>query len=194
MMLCQEVVSALLTLQDGVGDSHRGRDSSNVVYADDVRARKNRCHDGGCVAEEQRHQLHRLHPRLIIAFGTIAVLLRFVRNSMLEVMNLDFVRQQPARKGVSESTVIKRHAGRNSLNVTITVLGLTFAGFVGGFPVIESVFNLNGVGRVLAVSVEQPYDYGLIFGATLLFTFLVVSANIIVYVLYAYLDPRVRLG
>ncbi len=132
-------------------------------------------------------------PALIIAFGTIAVLLRFVRNSMLEVMNLDFVRTARA-KGVSESTVIKRHAGRNSLNVTITVLGLTFAGFVGGFPVIESVFNLNGVGRILAYSVEQPYDYGLIFGATLLFTFLVVAANIIVDVLYAYLDPRVRLG
>ncbi|MFZ0892675.1 MAG: ABC transporter permease [Thermoplasmata archaeon] len=132
-------------------------------------------------------------PALIIAFGTIAVLLRFVRNSMLEVMNLDFVRTARA-KGVPESTVIKRHAGRNSLNVTITVLGLTFAGFVGGFPVIEDVFNLNGVGRILAYSVEQPYDYGLIFGATLLFTFLVVAANIIVDVLYAYLDPRVRLG
>lgn len=132
-------------------------------------------------------------PAIVIAYGTIAVLLRFVRNSMLEVMNLDFVRTARS-KGVPEQMVVKRHAGRNSLNVTVTVLGLTFAFFVGGFPVIESVFGLNGVGRLLAYSVIYPDDYGLIFGSTLLFTFLVVFANLIVDVLYAYLDPRVRLG
>ncbi len=135
-------------------------------------------------------------PALVIAFGTIASLLRFVRNSMLEVMNLDFVRTARA-KGVPEKSVVKRHAGRNSLNVTITVLGLTFAFFIGGFPVIEYVFNLYGVGYILTLSIESanaPVDFGLIFGATLLFTFLVVSANIVVDVLYAYLDPRVRLG
>ncbi|MEM0129374.1 MAG: ABC transporter permease [Thermoplasmata archaeon] len=132
-------------------------------------------------------------PALVIAFGTVAVLLRFVRNSMLEVMNLDFVRTARA-KGVPESTVIKRHAGRNSLNVTITVLGLTFAFFLGGFPVIESVFSLNGIGLVLTYSVLPPEDFAIIFGSVLLFTILVVAANLIVDVLYAYLDPRVRLG
>jgi len=135
-------------------------------------------------------------PALVIAFGTIASLLRFVRNSMLEVMNLDFVRTARA-KGVPEKTVIKKHAGRNSLNVTITVLGLTFAFFIGGFPVIENVFRLNGVGYILAISVNManyPIDFALVFGSTLLFTFILVSANIIVDVLYAYLDPRVRLG
>jgi peptide/nickel transport system permease protein len=135
-------------------------------------------------------------PALVIAFVSIASLLRFVRNSMLEVMNLDFVRTARA-KGVPESTVVKRHAGRNSLNVTITVLGLTFAFFIGGFPIIEEVFNLKGVGYILALSVQQttaPADFGLIFGSTLLFTYIVVIANIIVDVLYAYLDPRVRLG
>ncbi len=132
-------------------------------------------------------------PALIIAYGTIALLLRFVRNSMLEVMNLDFVRTARA-KGVPERTVVRRHAGRNSLNVTVTVLGLTFASFVGGFPVIELLFNLHGVGQLLAYSVITPIDIGLVFGTTLLFTFLVVGANLIVDVLYAYLDPRVRLG
>lgn len=137
-----------------------------------------------------------LIPALTIAFGTIATLLRFVRNSMLEVMNLDFVRTARA-KGVPEKTVVSRHAGRNSLNVTITVLGLTFAFFIGGFPVTEYVFHLWGVGYLLQLSVNTlggTLDYGLIFGSTLLFTFLVVSANLIVDVLYAYLDPRVRLG
>ncbi len=132
-------------------------------------------------------------PALIIAYGSIAVLLRFVRNSMLEVMNLDFVRTARAM-GVSEATVMKRHAGRNSLNVTVTILGLTFAFFIGGFPIIEEVFHLNGVGRILALSAQQPYDYGLIFGTTILFTFLVVGANIVVDIVYALLDPRVRLA
>jgi ABC-type dipeptide/oligopeptide/nickel transport system permease component len=137
-----------------------------------------------------------IFPAIVIAFISIAGLLRFVRNSMLEVMNLDFIRTARA-KGVPEPTVIKRHAGRNSLNVTITVLGLTFAFFIGGFPVIEEVFGLKGVGYLLALSVQKtqyPIDFGLIFGSVLLFTYIVVIANIIVDVLYAYLDPRVRLG
>ncbi len=137
--------------------------------------------------------LRMILPALIIAYGTIAILLRFVRNSMLEVMNLDFVRTARS-KGVPERSVVRRHAGRNSLNVTITVLGLTFAAFVGGFPVIEYLFNLHGVGQLLAYSIINPIDIGLIFGTTLLFTFLVVGANLIVDLLYAYLDPRVRLG
>lgn len=132
-------------------------------------------------------------PALVIAYGSIAGLLRFVRNSMLEVMNLDYVRTARA-KGVSEKVVVSRHAGRNSLNVTITILGLTFAGFIGGFPIIETVFNLWGVGRLLALAIQFPLDYGLIFGSTILFTFIVVFANLIVDICYAYLDPRVRLG
>ncbi len=138
--------------------------------------------------------LRMLLPALVIAFGAIAILLRFVRNSMLEVMNLDFIRTARS-KGVPESVVIKRHAGRNSMNVTITVLGLTFAFFLGGFPVIEDVFQLNGVGLILTYAVlPSGEDFALIFGSVLLFTFLVVAADLIVDVLYAYLDPRVRLG
>src|SRR5208282_4085035 len=73
--------------------------------------------------------LRLLLPALVIAYGSIAGLLRFVRNSMLEVMNLDYIRTARA-KGVPEKVVVNRHAGRNSLNVTITVLGLTFAFFI----------------------------------------------------------------
>jgi ABC-type dipeptide/oligopeptide/nickel transport system permease component len=134
-----------------------------------------------------------LLPAFVIAYGSVAAILRFVRNSMLEVLNLDFVRTARA-KGVAESSVVRKHAGRNSLNVTVTVLGLTFAGFIGGFPVIESVFHLNGVGLLLALSIQPPYDFGLTFGSTLLFTIIVVIANIIVDITYAFLDPRVRLG
>jgi len=133
-------------------------------------------------------------PALVVAYGSIAILLRFVRNSMLEVMNLDYIRTARA-KGVPESRVISKHAGRNSMNVTVTVLGLTFAGFLGGFPIIEDVFYLNGVGRALVLAAQPGgFDFGVIFGSTILFTYLIVSANLIVDVLYAYLDPRVRLG
>ncbi|HEY6237936.1 MAG TPA: ABC transporter permease, partial [Thermoplasmata archaeon] len=97
-----------------------------------------------------------LLPALVIAYGSVAGILRFVRNSMLEVLNLDFIRTARA-KGVPESGVVRRHAGRNSLNVTVTVLGLTFAGFIGGFPIIESVFTLHGVGLILALSIQPPY-------------------------------------
>jgi peptide/nickel transport system permease protein len=134
-------------------------------------------------------------PALVIAFGTIAVLLRFVRNSMLEVLNQDYVRTARA-KGVPEARVVGYHAGRNSLSLTITVLGLTFAGFIGGFPIIEEVFGIRGIGYLLISSIFPiaQIDYGIVFGSTLLFTFIIVFANLIVDVLYAYLDPRVRLG
>lgn len=133
-------------------------------------------------------------PAFVIAYGTIAVLLRFVRNSMLEVLNLDFVRTARA-KGVPERLVVKKHAGRNSLNVTITVVGLIFASFIAGFAIIEVVFGLWGVGRLFAFAVTlTPIDFGVIFGSTILFTIIVVIANLTVDVLYAVLDPRVRLG
>jgi ABC-type dipeptide/oligopeptide/nickel transport system permease component len=139
------------------------------------------------------HVLRLVIPALTIAYGTVAGLLRFVRNSMLEVMNLDFIRTARS-KGVPERRVISQHAGRNSLNVTVTVLGLTFAGFLGGFAVTESLFGLFGVGSLFAYALLSPIDVGTIFASTVLFTIIIVVANMIVDVVYGYLDPRVRLG
>lgn len=139
------------------------------------------------------HLLRLLIPALTIAYGAVAGLLRFVRNSMLEVMNLDFIRTARS-KGVPEAKVISQHAGRNSLNVTVTVLGLTFAGFLGGFAITESLFGLFGVGSLFAYSLLPPADVGTIFASTVLFTIIIVAANVIVDVVYGYLDPRVRLG
>ncbi|MCI4353108.1 MAG: ABC transporter permease [Thermoplasmata archaeon] len=132
-------------------------------------------------------------PALTIAYASVAGILRFVRNSMLEVMNLDYIRTARA-KGVPEAVVISKHAGRNSLNVTVTVLGLTFAFFIVGFPVTELIFNLRGIGLLFTYSILQPFDFGTIFGTTVVFSIIVVLANIIVDIVYAYLDPRVRLG
>lgn len=132
-------------------------------------------------------------PAFTVAFGSIAGILRFVRNSMLEVLSLDYIKHARAL-GVSERQVITRHAGRNAFNVTLTVLGLTFAFFIAGFPVTELIFGLRGIGLLFTYSVRPPYDFGVIFGTTIVFTIIVVVANIIVDILYAYLDPRVRLG
>ncbi|EQD40824.1 ABC-type peptide transport system, permease component [mine drainage metagenome] len=139
------------------------------------------------------HFLRLLLPAVVIAYGSTASILRFVRNSMLEVMNLDFIRTARS-KGVPERRVIRYHAGRNSLNVTVTVLGLTFAFFLGGFAVIEDLFQLNGVGRLFTYAILQPVDFGTIFASTVLFTIIIVIANVIVDVVYGYLDPRVRVG
>lgn len=134
-----------------------------------------------------------LLPAIVITIGSVAGLLRFVRNSMLEVLNQDYVRTARS-SGISEGVVVKKHAGRNSMNVVVTVLGLTFAGFLGGFPIVESVFGVKGVGLMLAESVVAPIDFGILFGTTLLFTFIVIIANLTVDIIYAWLDPRVRLG
>ncbi|MFZ0831013.1 MAG: ABC transporter permease [Thermoplasmata archaeon] len=134
-----------------------------------------------------------LLPAFTVAFGSVAGILRFVRNSMLEVLSLDYIKHARAI-GVSERMVITRHAGRNAMNVTLTVLGLTFAFFIAGFPVTELIFGLRGIGLLFTYSVRPPYDFGVIFGTTIVFTIIVVIANIIVDILYAVLDPRVRLG
>jgi ABC-type dipeptide/oligopeptide/nickel transport system permease component len=139
------------------------------------------------------HVLRMMIPALTIAYGAVAGLLRYVRNSMLEVMNLDFVRTARA-KGVPERQVVKRHAGRNSLNVTVTVLGLTFAAFLGGFAITESLFGQYGVGMLFAYSVLEVPDVGTVFGTTVIFTIIIVVANLLVDVVYGLLDPRVRLG
>lgn len=134
-----------------------------------------------------------LLPAFTVAFGSVAGILRFVRNSMLEVLSLDYIKHARAI-GVPERQVISRHAGRNAINVTLTVLGITFAYFMAGFPITELIFGLRGIGLLFTYSVRPPYDFGVIFGTTIVFTIIVVAANIIVDVLYAYLDPRVRLG
>lgn len=132
-------------------------------------------------------------PAITVAYLSLAGILRYVRNSMLEVMNQDYIRTARA-KGVPEHQVISKHAGRNSLTVTVAVLGLTFAFFIGGFPVVEEVFGLNGIGQVLVWSILPAKDWGMIFGTTILFTIIVVAANVVVDVVQAYLDPRIRLG
>ena len=128
-----------------------------------------------------------------VALGTIpmAVITRMTRSSMLEVMNEDYVRTARA-KGVVPWRVVFRHALRNAMLPTITVIGLQFGLLMGGAILTETIFSWPGVGQIAIQSVERR-DYAMIQGVVLYGATFFVLVNLLVDVLYAVLDPRVRL-
>ncbi len=127
-----------------------------------------------------------------VALGTIpmAVITRMTRSSMLEVMNEDYVRTARA-KGVVPWRVVFRHALRNAMLPTITVIGLQFGLLMGGAILTETIFSWPGVGQVAIQSVERR-DYAMIQGVVLYGATFFVLVNLLVDVMYAVLDPRVR--
>ncbi len=130
----------------------------------------------------------------MVALGMLpaAYIARITRASMLDVLNQDYVRTARA-KGLSEWAVIIRHTVRNALVPILTVLGPIFAVLVTGSFVIETTFAINGVGRYFVSSIGSR-DYSVIMGTTLFFAFIVVMANLVVDLLYAVVDPRIRYG
>ena len=131
-------------------------------------------------------------PALSVGFRYAAVVTRMMRAALLEVMREDYIRTARA-KGVYQSLVIRRHAIRNALLPVVTVIGLEFAFLIGGLVVTEQVFNLNGIGK-LFVDASTRGDFTLIQGLVLLIASVFVLVNLIVDVLYAFLDPRIRLN
>jgi peptide/nickel transport system permease protein len=127
-----------------------------------------------------------------VALGTIpmAVITRMTRSSMLEVMNEDYVRTARA-KGVAPWRVVFRHALRNAMLPTITVIGLQFGLLMGGAILTETIFGWPGVGQIAIESVNRR-DYAMIQGVVLYGATFFVLVNLLVDVLYAVLDPRVR--
>ena len=128
-----------------------------------------------------------------IALGTIpmAVITRMTRSSMLEVMGEDYIRTAQA-KGVVPWRVVFRHALRNALLPTVTVIGLQFGILLGGAVITETIFGWNGIGQFAIESIARR-DYAAIQAVVLYGTFFFMLVNLIVDVLYAALDPRVRL-
>jgi len=122
----------------------------------------------------------------LIYFGIVT---RVTRASLLEVFQKDFIRASYA-KGLRR-TVIFRHALRNSLIPTVTVLGLLLAGLFGGSVVVETIFNWPGIGLYAYQSI-QSFDFPSVMGVTLLLTICVVLANLVADILYAVLDPRIK--
>ncbi len=136
--------------------------------------------------------LHLVLPSITLSFGTIAIITRIMRSSMLEVMGLDYIKTARS-KGLSERVVIRKHARKNALIPTTTVVGLSFGGLLGGAVLTETIFAWPGLGRWSTAAILQN-DWASILGFVLVVAIIYVLVNLVVDLLYAYLDPRVRLG
>ncbi|THF78715.1 ABC transporter permease [Cohnella fermenti] len=128
-----------------------------------------------------------------ISLGTIqaALIMRMTRSSMLEVLHLNFIKTVRS-KGLRESKVLLKHALRNAFIPILTVIGQTFGTLVTGAVIIETIFNIPGIGQLVINSIERR-DYTVIQGVVLTVTLLYVLINLIVDLLYGAVDPRVRL-
>ena len=133
---------------------------------------------------------HLVLPAIALGLPNSALIIRFTRTSMLDVLHEDYVRTARA-KGLGPGAVIIKHAFRNALIPVLTVIGLTIATLIGGAIVTETVFGLPGVGNLI-VSAVLRRDYPVIQGALLIISGLYVLINMAVDLLYAVVDPRVR--
>lgn len=135
---------------------------------------------------------HYILPALTMAAGPLALLARMIRASMLEVIRQDYVVTARA-KGLSEYVVIVRHALRNALLPALTIVGVIVGRIFSGTFLIETIFNIPGLGRIGVTAVLQR-DYPVILGATLLLSVAFLLATMVTDILYGFLDPRIRLA
>ena len=133
---------------------------------------------------------HLILPSFALAFVSLGIIMRITRSSMLEVLRQDYIILARS-KGLSERIVIYKHALKNAMIPTVTVAGLAIAGLLGGAPLTETVFGWPGMGR-LAVDAIGRNDAPLIMGFTLITALMLVLANLVVDILYGYLDPRIK--
>lgn len=131
-------------------------------------------------------------PSITLGFAQAALLARMTRSMMLEVLNSDYVRTARA-KGVREYGVVMRHAFRNALLPIINIIGLIVAALLGGAVVTEQIFNIPGIGRLLIQAVGRR-DFPLVQGAVLVIATVYVLVNLVVDLIAASLDPRIRKG
>ena len=116
--------------------------------------------------------------------------MRMARTMMLEVLRQDYIRTAWA-KGLKERVVVMRHAIKNAFIPVVTVIGLQLPLLIGGSVIIENIFNLPGLGRLMLNALSQR-DYPVVSGVNLVFATMVVGINLMIDMIYPYLDPRVR--
>jgi peptide/nickel transport system permease protein len=131
-------------------------------------------------------------PALTIGYRYSAVTMRMTRSAMLEVLREDYIRTARA-KGLLEQLIVNRHALKNAMLPVVTLIGIEFAFLIGGLVVTEQVFNLNGIGRLFVLAVQNQ-DYTLTQALVMLTVAIFVVTNLAVDILYAWLDPRIRFG
>lgn len=129
-------------------------------------------------------------PSFVLALGSMAGIMRLVRSELLEVLRADYVRTARA-KGLTQRLVVLRHALRNSLIPVVTVLGLLTSGLLGGSVIIESIFNLRGLGQYIFMSILQK-DYAVVQSLVMFTATVAVLMNLAVDLIYGFLDPRIR--
>lgn len=135
---------------------------------------------------------HLVLPVFISAFGGLAGISRYMRTSMLEVLHKDFIRTARA-KGLSEREVIYKHALKNALLPIVTIIGLSVPGLIGGSVIFESIYAIPGMGKLFFDSV-MARDYPVIMGILFIGAILTLFGNLLADVMYAYVDPRIRMG
>jgi peptide/nickel transport system permease protein len=129
-------------------------------------------------------------PAITVGYRYSAVTMRITRSAMLEIMREDYIRTARA-KGLLEQIIVNRHALKNALLPVVTLIGIEFAFLIGGLVITEQVFNLNGVGRLLVQAVQNQ-DNVLAQALVMLVVAVFIVTNLVVDVLYAWLDPRIR--
>lgn len=133
---------------------------------------------------------HLVLPIVTLVFISIGPWMRYVRTNMLEVLNADYIRTARA-KGVTETKIVAKHALRNALIPVVTMMGLQFGFLLGGSIVVEKVFNWPGMGRLLVDAVDMR-DYPVIQASVLLFSLEFIVINLVVDVLYGWINPSIR--
>jgi len=133
---------------------------------------------------------HWVLPTFALGTALSAGIARLTRGSLLQVIESDYIRTARA-KGLREAIVVSRHALKNSLIPVVTVLGPMFAGVLTGAFTTETIFGIPGLGRHFTTSIGNR-DYPVVMGTTLLFSVLLIVANLLVDITYAWLDPRIR--
>ncbi len=133
-----------------------------------------------------------LFPAITLGVALAAATMRMTRSAMLDVLGADYVRTARA-KGLRPSLIVRRHVLKNGLIVVVTLLGIQVGQLLGGAVVVEEIFSIPGVGRMLLTAIVQR-DYALVQGGVLAIAILFVLVNIVVDLLYGYLDPRIRLA
>ncbi len=131
-------------------------------------------------------------PAIVLGIRPLAVVIQLMRNSLLEVLNQDYIRTARA-KGLSEFQVIKSHAVKNALNPVVTAISGWFASMLAGAVFVEYIFGWNGLGKEIDNALNTM-DLPVIMGAVLVIAIIFITINIFVDVIYAWLDPRVKLS
>ena len=135
---------------------------------------------------------HMILPATVLAYGSMATIIRLMRGNMLDVLGQDYIRTAKS-KGLTENQVTFKHGAPNAMIPTVTLLGMGFAGLINGSVLTETIFTWPGLGA-WAITAMRSLDVSAILAYTLFSAFLYIIANLIVDILYAFLDPRVELG